>query len=179
VLLILLSGAVMARVFLKRDPLRWALTFLVLGALMFFVQVRTFPHSSHLELPGRSPANEWEQGFVWIKNNTAPDATFALDAHYIEVAGEDAQSFRAVAERSAVPDYTKDGGIAAVDPALTPAWRTGEAIDVGLANLPDSERKEKLVRANVQWVVLPPSSETTFSCPYENRAMKVCRVPAD
>ena len=145
---------------------------------MFCVQIRTFPHSSHIELPGRSPSNEWEQGFRWIRSNTPPDATFALDAHYIESPGEDAQNFRAIAERSSVPDYTKDGGIAAVDPALTPAWRIGVAIDVGLAAMLDEKRRDKLARADVQWVVLPQSSETRFTCPYQNRAMKVCQVPA-
>jgi hypothetical protein len=176
--LIPLLGAMLTEAFLKRDPVRWTATFLVLGALMLFVQIRTFPYSSHIELPGRSPSNDWEQGFWWIRNNTSRDATFALDAHYIESAGEDAQSFRAIAERSTVPDYTKDGGIAAVDPALTPAWRIAEAINAGLTGMPDEERRDKLVRAHVQWLVLPLSAETRFTCPFQNRAMKVCRVPA-
>ena len=176
--LILLLGAMLAGYLLGRDPVRWTATFMVLGALMFFVQMQTFPHSSHAELPGRSPSNEWEKGFEWIRNNTPANATFALDAHYIESAGEDAQSFRAIAERSAVPDYTKDGGIAAVDPVLTPAWTRGEAIDAGLANMKDGERQQRLAPAHVGWLVLPRSAETRFSCPYQNTAMKVCQVPA-
>jgi hypothetical protein len=176
--LILLFGSILADAFLERHPVRWAATCLVLGALMSFVQIQTFPHSSHIELPGRSPSNDWEQGFSWIRNNTPSDATFALDAHYIESAGEDAQNFRAIAERSTVPDYTKDGGIAAVDPALTPAWRVADAIDAGLAAMSDEQRRDKLARAHVQWLVLPQSSETRFTCPYRNQAMKVCRVPA-
>ena len=67
--------------------------------------------------------------------------------HYIETTGEDAQNFRAIAERSTIPDYTKDGGIAAVDPALTQAWRMAEAIDAGLATMPDEQRRNKLARA--------------------------------
>jgi len=179
IVLILLMGGMLAGVLLKRDPVRWTATFLVLGALMFYVQLQTFPHSSHIELPGRSPSNDWERGFKWIRDNTPADATFALDARYIESAGEDAQNFRAIAERSAVPDYTKDGGIAAVDPVLTPAWRSGQAIDVDLASMADVKRQENLAGAHIRWLVLPRSSETRFNCPYQNQIMKVCRVPGD
>lgn len=175
--LILLLGAMLAGYFLERDPVRWTATFLVLGTLMFFVQMQTFPHSSHIELPGRLPSNDWERGFQWIRDNTPADATFALDAHYIESAGEDAQSFRAIAERSAIPDYTKDGGIAAVDPVLTPAWTRGEAIDVGLANMTDSDRRQRLARTHVRWLALPRSAQTGFTCVYQNAAMKVCEIP--
>ena len=178
IVMILLTGAMLAAVFLEGDPVRWTATFLVLGALVFFVQIQTFSHSSHIELPGRSPANDWERGFVWIRNNTPEDATFALDAKYIDSAGEDAQSFRAIAERSSIPDYTKDGGIAAVDPPLTSEWTSGETIQSGLAIMTDDQRRAKLAPAHVQWLVLPRSSVTILACPYQNRAMKVCRVPA-
>ena len=48
-----------------------------------------------------------------------------LDSHYITSPGEDAQSFRAIAERSAMPDYSKDGGEASIMPGLTSAWMSG------------------------------------------------------
>ena len=176
IVMILLTGAILAGGFLERDPVRWTATFLVLGALMFFVQIQTFPNSAHIELPWRSPANDWERGFAWIRNNTPPDAGFAIDAHYIESAGEDAQSFRAAAERSSIPDYTKDGGIAAIDPALTPEWMAGEKIQTGLATMSDDQRRTRLGWAHVQWLVLPETSATTFDCPYQNKSMKVCRI---
>ncbi|HTM15334.1 MAG TPA: hypothetical protein VL135_00445 [Terracidiphilus sp.] len=178
IVMFLLIGAMLAAVFLDRDRLRWTATFLVFGALMYFVQVETFPHSSHIELPGRSPSNDWEQGFFWIRNSTPLDATFALDAKYIESFGEDAQNFRAIAERSALPDYTKDGGIAAVDPALTPEWLKGEAIQIGLATMSDEQRVAKLAQAQVRWLLLPRSSSTAFVCPYQNRVLRVCQLPA-
>jgi len=178
IVMMLLAGAMLANVFLKREPVRWAATFLVLGGLMFFVQVQTFPHSSHIELPGRWPSNEWERGFVWIRDNTPPEATFALDANYIDSVGEDAQNFRAIAERSSLPDYTKDGGIAAIDPSLTSEWTRGEAVLAGLATMSDDQRRARLGQAHVQWLVLPGSSATTWVCPFQNGAMKVCRVPA-
>jgi len=176
IVMILLVGAILGGIFLRRNPVRWTATVLVLGGLMFFVQIQTFPHSSHIELPWRAPTNDWEQGFLWIRNNTPISATFALDANYIDSPGEDSQNFRAVAERSAVPDYTKDGGIAAIDPALTPEWITGQSIQTGLAKLPDNQRRAKLTLAQVEWLVLPSTSPTSFDCRYQNPTMKVCRV---
>jgi hypothetical protein len=176
IVMILVTGAMLAAVFLERDPLRWIATVLSLGTLMFFVQVKTFPSSSHIELPGRSPSNDWERGFAWVRSNTPVDATFAMDSRYIDSAGEDAQNFRAIAERSAVPDFTKDGGIAAVDPPLTREWMAGETIQAGLAAMSDEQRRVKLAPARVGWVVLPESSVTAFTCPYKNAMMKVCKV---
>ena len=72
------------------------------------------------------------QAFLWIRGNTPKDALFALDADYINAPGEDAQSFRAIAERSALPDYSKDGGEASIAPDLTAAWSIGQAAQRGL-----------------------------------------------
>ena len=177
ILFLLLLGGMLGGIFLKRNAVRWAATCLTLGALMFFVQIQTFPHSSHIELPGRAPANDWERGFTWIRNNTPADATFALDWKYIDSPGEDSQIFRAIAERSVVPDYIKDGGIAAVDPALTPQWTAGRAIQAGLATLGDAGRRAHLAQAHIRWLVLPYTAATSFDCPYENGTMKVCRIP--
>ena len=84
---------------------------------MICAERTTFPASRHLELPGAlvwkssgSKGNAWEQAFVWISRNTPKNAMFALDAEYITKPGEDAQGFRAIAERSVLPDYSKDGG---------------------------------------------------------------------
>jgi hypothetical protein len=177
IVLLLVIGALLGAVFLERDPVRWVATATVLGALMLCVQLETFPHSAHIELPWRTPANDWERGFLWIRKNTLPDATCALDAQYIDSPGEDAQSFRAIAERSSVPDYIKDGGITAIAPGLTSEWAAAQRIGEGLATIGDDERRARLVPAHVLWIVLPSSSRTSFDCPYQNRSMKVCRVP--
>jgi hypothetical protein len=177
VVMILLAGAYVAEAFLKRKLLRWAAVLLPLGALMFFVQMQTYPHSSHLEFPWVNPTNDWERGFGWIRNNTPTDAAFALDAKYILISGEDAQNFRAIAERSAVPDYQKDGGIASIDPDLTGEWLAGQTMQNDLADSTDAERLSRLAGAGVRWIVLPDGSVTGFSCPYRNNSMKVCRVP--
>lgn len=177
ILMLLLVGVFVTATFLERDLVRWTATGTVLGALMFCVQIETFPHSAHIELPGRIPANGWEQGFNWVRKNTPVDATFALDSKYIESPGEDAQNFRAVAQRSAAPDKTKDGGIAAIDPGLTWEWLSGEAIGANLASETDVQRRLRLSSAHIGWVILPSASKTGFHCPYEDQAMKVCQVP--
>ena len=56
---------------------------------------------------------------MWIGRNTPKDAVFAIDAKYITKAGEDAQGFRAIAERSVLPDYSKDGGVVTNKPELS------------------------------------------------------------
>jgi hypothetical protein len=177
VVMILLMSVVVAEVFLKRDPLRWGAALLPLGALMMYVQVQTYPHSPHLELPWTVPGNDWERGFLWIRDNTPVDAAFALDAKYILRDGEDAQNFRAIARRSSLPDYQKDGGIAAIEPDLTSEWITGQSIQNDLASSSDGERRAKLGKADVQWFVLPDISTTGFPCAYRNSSMKVCRIP--
>ncbi len=175
--MILLAAASLAEIFLTRSPLRWAAVLLPLAALMFFVQMQTYPHSSHLEFPWTNASNDWERGFLWVRDNTPVDARFALDAKYILTAGEDAQNFKAIAERSSPPDYQKDGGIAAIEPALTSEWISGQSIQDNLANNSDAERRSRLDQAGIQWLVLPENSSTSFPCPYQNSSMKVCRVP--
>ena len=177
VVMFLLTGAMLAEVLLKRQPLRWAVIMTPLAVLMFFVQTQTYAHSSHLELPWTSPRNDWERGFLWIKQNTPKEATFALDAKYILIPGEDAQNFRAIAERSSPADYQKDGGLAAIEPGLTPDWIAGQSIQDKLAESGDAQRRMRLAQAGVGWLVLPGDSVTGFPCPYQNSAMKVCRLP--
>ena len=176
ILLFLLLGAFLSITLLENDPVRWTAMVVVVGALMFFVQVETFPHSAHIEAPWRSSTNDWERGFAWIRGNTPTSAKFALDARYIDSPGEDSQNFRAIAERSSAPDYTKDDGIAAIEPGLTSEWIAGEAIQSGLASSSDAERQARLRPSGIEWLVLPKNSMTSFGCPYQNDSMKVCRV---
>jgi hypothetical protein len=176
VVMILVVGAGVGRV-LKRRPVRWVAMFAVLAGVMFGAERITFPGSAHLELPGSGLKNPWEQAFAWISENTPKDALFALDADYISKRDEDAQCFRAVAGRSALPDYSKDGGEAAILPALTEAWMRGQAAQIDLSPEKDSARIRALRPLGVTWVVLEKSAVTGFWCDYENSAVKVCRLP--
>jgi hypothetical protein len=104
-----------------------ALLILSMAAVMCFVQRQDFPASPHVELPWRADRNinPWVQAFSWIRQNTPQDSLFALDARYINTEGEDAQTFRAIALRSAIPDFSKDGGEASITPTLALLWQQG------------------------------------------------------
>jgi hypothetical protein len=180
VVMILFVGALIAR-WTGRRPVRWVAVFGLLAAVMWTVGRQTFPASAHLELPALSgtdqPVNAWVQAFEWIKASTPVNAVFALDADYITKAGEDAQGFRAIAERSVLPDYSKDGGEAAITPALTPAWAAGQSAQARLSERSDAERLAALTPEGAGWMVLERSASTSFPCDYANAAVKVCRLP--
>jgi hypothetical protein len=177
VVMILLAAAELGKRLLLSIRWRWSLLYLLLGSLLFVVQLSTFPHSNHVEFPGSAPRNDWQKGFLWIRNNTPKDALFAIGTNYIRSKAEDSQNFRPIAERSALPDFTKDGGIAAIEPELTAQWIYGQTIQAGLSSATDDERRSKLAQARIEWLVLPSSAATGFSCPYQNHSMKVCFVP--
>lgn len=188
IVMILMLGGALGERLLRRKPWRWVATFLALGMVMVETGRATFPASAHIEWPeafarstvgrlfGRQ-TNSWQEAFVWIRENTPRDAVFALDPHYITASGEDAQSFRAVAERSALPDYSKDGGVVTNEPGLASEWIQGQTAQRELEGEDDAHRLAALVPLGVGWVVLQKSTTTGFNCMYENRAVKVCRLP--
>lgn len=177
VLMIVVLGAAAADRLLKRSILRWAAMSLGIGGTMLFVQRQTFPASAHIELAQRATVNPWRQAFEWIRTNTPGDALFALDANYIGADGEDSQNFRAIAERSALPDYAKDGGIASIAPALTPQWLAGETAQSGLDQRLGPDEINRLHAYGVTWVVLASQTPTSIACRYANSAVKVCPLP--
>jgi hypothetical protein len=184
VVMILLLGSALGERVLQRRPMRWVVTFSLLTAVMVAAEQRTFPASKHLELPdaltwSASPehGNSFERAFAWIERNTPRDAVFAIDAQYITRTGEDAQGFRAIAERSVLPDYSKDGGVVTNKPELATAWLQGQMAQAELNTEPDAERLAALRPLGVTWVVLERNAATGFVCTYANVAVKVCRLP--
>jgi len=165
VVMILVVGATLAERFLRRSAMRWVVAFSLLAGVMVFVERQTYPESARLELFGMiaqsEPENAWEQAFVWISTNTPKDAVFALDSHYINLRGEDAQGFRAIAERSVLPDYSKDGGVVANKPALTEEWMQGLAAQQDINTETDATRIGALRSLG----------------DYANAVVKVCRLP--
>jgi hypothetical protein len=184
VVMILVAGAAMGEHVLRRRAWRWVATFSVLAAVMLRVDWEIFPASKHVELPGSLKlvggglGNRWEQAFIWVRENTPKDAVFALDAHYTVRDGEDAQGFRALAERSSVPD-SKDGGTASNRPELTEEWSQGMALQTGLGVGfgKDSRRLAALKAVGATWVILERDAAAGFGCAYENDEVKVCRLP--
>jgi hypothetical protein len=176
--MVLMLGAMLGKLVLRGSLWRWAGAVVLLGGTMFAVNLRGSSDSPHLELPGVGSRNQWVAAFLWIRGNTPKDALFALDPDYINAPGEDAQCFRAIAERSALPDYSKDGGEASIAPELTAAWTSGQKAQQGLnlASTTDAMRLAALEPTGVSWVVLNADTSTELECPYANAKVKVCRL---
>ncbi|MGI4853078.1 MAG: hypothetical protein ACRYF4_03400 [Janthinobacterium lividum] len=170
---LLLGGGALAS--LPWRPLRWITTGVAAISLLL-MQRQLYGSSGHFEWPGQTPRNNYQQAFLWIRDNTPVDALFALDADYTRSPGEDAQLFRAIALRSSLPDAAKDGGIASVMPSLAPEWARVSAAQRALASLTDAERLAHLQPFGATWIVLPATSQTGFACPYRNPAVQVCRL---
>lgn len=175
--MMLMLGAYVGEHWASRRTWRWITLLVVLGGIMFAVQRITFPASACLEMPWRAPTNPWAQAFLWSREHTPESALFALDSQYITHDGEDAQSFRALAERSALPDYSKDGGEAADTPELTDAWVRGESAQAGLETIGDKARIAALENLGTTWAIFERTTETSWHCPYINDAVKVCQLP--
>lgn len=157
---------------------RWLATGLYLAMLlaMFAGQRLTYSASSHIEWPGLLPRNPWQQAFLWVRDNTPKDAVFAMDANYIADNREDAQGFRATAERSALADWLKDGGTACISRAAqAPWWRQVQAT-LNLNQATDAGRVARLAPLGAAWIVLPAHASTAFRCPYDNGSVRVCRL---
>jgi hypothetical protein len=177
--LILTLGATLGERLLRCNAWRWAATLFLLGGISFAAARSAFPNSNHLELPGLAPRNPWAQAFLWARDNTPKDALFALDADYINAPGEDAQCFRAIARRSALADYSKDGGEASIAPVLTADWVRDQAAQQALSapSTTDDQRLSVLRPLGVTWLLLESSAATRLQCPYANSAVKLCRLP--
>ncbi|MDQ2924028.1 MAG: hypothetical protein M3R43_00470 [Acidobacteriota bacterium] len=174
----ILLGATLADLCLRWPRLRILppLCITAMACVMFFAQRQTFPASQHLELPWGAPTNPWSRAFLWARDNTPTDALFALDANYVTTPGEDAQTFRATAERSVLPDFSKDGGEAAIRPALATDWFVGMVAQKDLSRLTDAERDTHLNPMHVSWLLLLSTATTSNPCPYDNGTVKICRL---
>jgi hypothetical protein len=184
-LFFLIVGGLLGRYALDRRFYRWLLLFLPLGAGMFYAQRQMYPTSPHLELPGAAPQNAWLQAFDWIRQNTPVDSLFALDPHYMMLPGEDYHGFRALAERSALADFEKDGGMAARVPPLASRWLKEVNAQSGWQNFQAADFQRLKNQLGVTWIILPrpdPPLEARYQagqgmmCPYWNDHLQVCRL---
>ena len=189
-LFFLLLGGVLGRYVLRCRLYRWALLFVPLTACMVYAQLRSFPASSHLELPGETSENAWVQAFAWIRDNTPIDSRFALDPRYLELPGEDYHSFGAIAERSVLADYVKDGGMVARVPELAPRWLSEVQAQNGWQSFGAADIERLKQQFGVNWVILsrrdalfarPQHSDRgdptdDLDCPYANGQLLVCRI---
>ena len=118
-----------------------------------------------------------------VRQNTPVDALFALDPHYETLPDEDYHGFRALAERSALADYEKDGGMAARVPRLAPRWLSEVTALNGWRHFQPADFTRLKNDFGVTWIVLsrddvlfsaPPSD--ALACPYSNEQLRVCRL---
>lgn len=182
-LFFLIVGGLFGRFILNRHLYRWALLFLPLSAGMFYAQRQMYPASEHLELPWMEPQNPWLRAFDWILHNTPVDALFALDPHYETLPAEDYHGFRALAERSALADYEKDGGMAARVPRLAPRWLKEVSALNGWQNFHAEAFSRLKNDFGVDWIVLsrsdalyPSTNDQIMICPYDHNGIKVCHL---
>jgi hypothetical protein len=164
---------------------RWPLLlFIPLAAGMFDAQRQMFPATAHIEWPGGMSQNAWLQAFGWIRQNTPVDSLFALDPHYVELPGEDYHGFRALAERSALADYVKDGGMAARVPRLAPRWLKEVTAQSGWQDFRPADFARLQHDFGVNWVIIshdardpgPSRSYPGLTCVYRNQLVYVCRL---
>jgi hypothetical protein len=203
-LFFLIVGGLLGQYVLRRHFYRWALLFVSLGAGMFYAQREMFPATAHLELPGVATQNSWLEAFEWIRQNTPVDSLFALNPRYVELPGEDYHGFRALAERSVLADYVKDGGMAARVPRLAPRWLKEVQAQSGWKNFQAADFMRLREQFGVNWVILSRSDALVsnaadvsalishavmsgpvmsgrdqtggITCPHQNRELLVCRL---
>ncbi len=182
-LFFLIAGGLIGSYIVDRKIYRWLLLFIPLSAGMYYAQSRLYLASPHLELPGLAPQNPWLQAFAWIRQNTPLDSLFAIDPHYTKLNGEDYHGFRALAERSVLADYDKDGGMAARVPRLAPRWLNEVNAQNNWQNFHPADFERLKKDFGITWVVLPradpnlvSNDEKSMTCPYRNDHLQVCRL---
>ena len=113
---------------------------------------------------------------MWVREKTPRDALFALNPYHMELPGEDETGFRARAQRSRLADAIKDKGAASAFPPLATKWleQFEDQKNWKQFKKQDFERLRQKYGAN--WVVVEQPGVAGLDCPYENSAVKVCRV---
>jgi hypothetical protein len=176
ILLALFSGGLLGEYVLKDRWWRWIAVFLPLCAGMFYAQRAIFPADAHIEWPDSKPRNPWVQAFEWARDNTPPDAIFALDPSYMDVSGEDENGFRTIAQRSMLADGNTDSGAVTMFPPLAEEWLAQMDAQNGWQKFQVQDFRRLRVKYGVSWVVLGQPGVTDLQCPYQNHAVKVCKV---
>jgi hypothetical protein len=177
--LLLFAGGLLGEFVLRRKPVRWALLFVPICAGMFFAQLQLFPASRHIEWPGATPENRWEQAFLWVRGHTPTGAVFALDPKYMAIPGEDNQGFHALAERSSLATLGKSVSVAGLFPGLPLATEclTQVRARKGWRDFTPADYERLKRTYGVTWVVVRRVADGPgLTCPYQNSAVAVCKI---
>ena len=159
---------------------RWIFPALCLGVatLMFFVERDTYPASPHIEWPWvQNSSNAWINTLLWVRHNTPHDAVFAVDSRYFNDPGVDKHGFRAIARRSELADYFKDGGAVAIFPALADEWKRQTDATYGLNQFTAADFTRLAHEFPVTWAVIHGPAPAGMNCPYDRQGYAVCEIP--
>ncbi|PYV96922.1 MAG: hypothetical protein DMG89_16160 [Acidobacteria bacterium] len=176
ILMILIGGGFLGTFVLKNHLWRWILLFAPLCGGMFLAQRSLFSNSAHVECPGSASSNPWVQAFVWARQNTPRDATFALDPMHILIHGEDANGFRAIAQRNMLADAIKDSGAVSMFPPLADEWLKQFRAQTNWKHFQVQDFERLRSDYGVTWVILQAPGVTGLECPYRNSAVLVCKI---
>src|SRR5206468_3305679 len=102
------------------------------------------------------------------------DAVFVLPLDYMHLEGEDAQGFRAIAERSTLGTMHDNGGVS-MFPEMADEWDAQVQAQRGWRNFRAEDYRRLKTRYGVSWVVLQRGDGAGLTCPYSNAAVQVCR----
>ena len=174
--LVVVGGGSLGQYLLQRQVWRWLVLFVPLSFGMYFAQRQLFPASAQVEWPWAQPRNPWAQAFEWIRENTPVDALFALDPRHMELPGEDENGFRARAERSMLADLVKDKGACSMFPPLSVKWAEQIADQKNWKQFGKEDFERLRQKYGVSWVVVQQPGPAGMECPYENSAVRVCRI---
>jgi hypothetical protein len=120
--------------------------------------------------------NSWQQAFLWVRDHTPEDAVFALDPEHMNIAGEDANGFRAIAQRSMLADIQKDSGAVSMFPQIAETWSQQVDAQAGWKTFQATDFARLRKQYGVSWVVLQEPRTGGLDCPFRNDAVLVCRV---
>jgi hypothetical protein len=169
-------GGLMGEYVLKDRAWRWLVLFVPMSIGMFAAQRSLFPASAHVEWPGRARRNPWAQAFLWIRDNTPPDAIFAIDPDYMHIPGEDVIGFRCLAQRSRLADSVKDGGVVSMFPPVAETWWEQVQAQTPWKSFRAADFAQLREKYGVSWVVLQQPSVAGLECAYQNATVRVCRL---
>jgi len=172
----LLGGGLIGEKLLRGHVWRWLALFVPLAAGMFIAQRSLFAGTEHLELPGVASHSAWLRAFAWVRANTPADAYFALDPYYMQAAGDDYHSFRALAQRSELADAVKDAAVATQVPDLAPLWVEQSQAAAGWRHFQKEDFLRLRQQFGVNWILVQGPGVAGLDCPYTNEAVAVCRL---
>jgi hypothetical protein len=174
IVFVLIAGGFLAEYVLRKHVWRWAAFFVPLCVGMYTAQRALFPASAHVEWPGLRPLSPWVQAFVWIRENTPVDAVFALNPFHMQAPGEDANGFRAIAQRSMLADAVKDSGAVTMFPPLAEEWQRQVRAQKGWKTFQIGDFQRLRKEFGVTWLVLEQPGVAGAHCVFQNNVVLVC-----